>query len=211
MVYYGNHTTKGLTMDEIFKDIEGYTGRYQISNTGRVKTLKRQGTDERILVGCIDRTGYLRVNLIDEVGNTKSYGVHRLVCLNFLTNPEEKRTVNHKDGNKLNNQLSNLEWMTHGENHKHSYDELGRQSHMKGKSGKAHPNAKAVTRRCKVTGEVNHYETVRQAGNAGEFSEGHISSCCNGKRKSHKGFYWNFTDNFPNPEPRLQALLDERN
>ena len=60
------------------------------------------------------------------------------------------------------------------------------------------------------SGEVLVYPTLREAANsstATPFCEGHISSCCHGKRNSHKGFYWKFTESFPNPEPRLEQLL----
>lgn len=195
-------------MEEIFKEIPGYDGLYEVSNKGNVRTIKRQGTDDRILAGSIDRTGYKRVALCKK-GITKSYAVHRLVCLTFLPNPNGKRTVNHIDGNKLNNILSNLEWMTHSENHKHAYDFLSRKSHMNGKSGKDHHNSKSVIRVCKLTKEVMVFDSLRLATASVGGNEGHVSACCTGKRKSHKGYTWSFADNFPNPEPRLQALLDK--
>ena len=199
-------------MKEIFKPVPGYEGLYSISDRGMLKTHKRQGTDDRIITGFKDRTGYLRTTLMKD-GVAQSFAIHRIVCLTFLENPEGKRTVNHKNGDKTDNRLENLEWMTHSENHSHAYKHLGRKSYMSGKAGVLHPNAKSVTRICKTTGEVLVYPTLREAANSStttSFCEGHISSCCHGKRNSHKGFYWKFTDNFPNPEPRLQALLDLR-
>ena len=179
-------------MDTDFYPIENYEGLYVINRLGVVKTLKRQGTDERILVGSVDRTGYRRVALMRN-GVSKSYAVHRLVCVMFLPNPEKKRTVNHKDGNKLNNCLDNLEWATHSENHKHAYKELGRTSHMAGKAGVLHHNAKQVTRIDKVTGEISYFCTVKEAALSGNFCMGHISACCNNTRNSHRGFLWQFT------------------
>jgi len=176
-----------------------------------LKTLARQGTNEKLIQGSVDRTGYLRFNLCKE-GATKSVAAHRLVALAFIPNPENKRTVNHKNGNKTDNNVENLEWMTHSENHKHAYDELGRECYMKGRNGKLHHNAKAVKRVCKNTGTVLVYDTLTEAAASGNFCAGHISACCSGTRTSHKGYTWEFATpaDFPNPEPRLQQLLDER-
>ena len=90
-----------------------------MSNTGKVcSTLK----GKRNLKPALDNAGYLKVNL----GRYRTRNIHRLVAETFILNPEEKRDVNHKDGNKLNNNVSNLEWVSHSENIKHSYDFLNR-------------------------------------------------------------------------------------
>lgn len=176
---------------EVFVPVKDYEGLYEVSNFGRLKTLKRQGTDERFISGYVDRTGYLRVSLTKN-SVSKSFAVHRLVCAAFINNPFNKRTVNHKDGNKLNNHIDNLEWMTHSENHKHSYDFLGRQTHMKGKSGALHHNAKKVKKTCLRTGKEEVFNTLKEASLSGDFCMGHISACCNNKRKTHKGYTWEF-------------------
>ena len=178
-------------MTEIFLPIKGYEGLYEVSNFGRVRTIKRQGTDTRILKGSIDHTGYHRISLAKD-GVHKSHGVHRLVCSTFIDNPENKQTVNHKDGNKLNNHVDNLEWMTYSENHTHAYRELHRPSHMVGKTGVLHPGAKQVKKTCINTGITTYFTTLREAAKSGDFNEGHISACCHNNRKSHKGFYWSF-------------------
>ena len=199
-------------MQEIFRSVPGYEGLYSISDMGTLKTHKRQGTDERVIIGYKDRTGYLRATLMKN-GEGKSFAVHRLVCMAFLDNPENKRTVNHKNGNKTDNRLENLEWMTHSENHLHSYEQLARKSSMSGKSGALHHNAKSVTKICKTTGSITMYPTLREAARSSSttsFCEGHISACCNGTRNSHKGFYWKFTDSFEGPEAKLQRILEER-
>jgi hypothetical protein len=114
---------------EIWKDIDNYEGLYQISNFGRVKSLAkywRSGKDsvtlrfhkEKILCQQ-NHSGYLEVKLCNN--RSKYYAkVHRLVCQAFLSNPENKPEVNHKDGNPSNNYLSNLEWCTHNENVQHA-------------------------------------------------------------------------------------------
>ena len=114
-------------MREIWKDIEGYQGYYQISNYGRVKSLDRfrkNGSSgyihkEKILKQSLTTTGYLKVELCINKFR-KSMKVHRLVAKAFIDNPENKPDVNHKDGNPLNNHLSNLEWCTERENINHA-------------------------------------------------------------------------------------------
>ena len=105
--------------EEIFKSIPGYDGMYEVSNYGRVKSLKRK--IHKFLKPAANHAGYLVVALSKD-GKVKQYKVHRLVLMTF--NPVEnmdKLDVNHKDGNKLNNNLDNLEWCTRSENINHSY------------------------------------------------------------------------------------------
>lgn len=115
-------------MTEIFKDISGYKGLYQISNLGRVKRLARKqphavyGTMDvkEIILSPGKSAGYWSVSLTKN-GEMKSIRVHRLICEAFIPNPEGKDCVNHIDGNKLNNSIENLEWVTYSENHKHAF------------------------------------------------------------------------------------------
>jgi hypothetical protein len=115
-------------MEEIWKDIKGFEAIYQISNLGRVKSLKRSIThsywgkvnlSERIKKAFIDRCGYYSVMLHKE-SVKKSFSVHRLVALAFIPNENKKLDVNHKNGIKTDNRLENLEWMTRSENVIHS-------------------------------------------------------------------------------------------
>jgi hypothetical protein len=114
-------------MIEEWKDIIGYEGYYQISNLGRVKSFERKVTrilmggekttrikKEQIIKNLITRGGYYRVNLV--VNKTRKYYVHRLVAIHFIYNPLNKPFVNHLDGNKLNNSIENLEWVSQREN-----------------------------------------------------------------------------------------------
>lgn len=113
---------------EIWKDISGYEGLYQVSNLGRVKSLARYrsttiGKDrwykEKILNNNSFSNGYLFVDLRPRKEKS-CFLVHRLVAKEFIPNPSNKKTVNHKDGNRTNNNVSNLEWNTSSENMYHA-------------------------------------------------------------------------------------------
>lgn len=119
-------------MIEEWKDIKGYEGYYQVSSCGRVRSLERKIVDNkcvRIFKGTIikqwilkgKRTNYLCVSL-SKNGFVKKYEVHRLVGEAFLPNTLNKPQINHKDCNGLNNNVSNLEWVTNSENAKYAYD-----------------------------------------------------------------------------------------
>jgi len=110
-------------MGEVWRDIKGYEGIYQVSDLGRVKSLEREiirsdgkptYQKECILKPKTDR-GYLRVGLRN-LGKRKFFSIHKLVLLSFnIPNPENKRTVDHKNEDKLDNRLENLRWATHKE------------------------------------------------------------------------------------------------
>lgn len=114
---------------EIWKDVKGFEGCYQISNHCKIKSLSRRINSsfgktrvipERYINPSIDSNGYRILQLI-RYNKRRTIRLHRLLALHFIPNPENKPEVNHKDGIKLNNSLSNLEWATHKENAIHSY------------------------------------------------------------------------------------------
>jgi hypothetical protein len=102
---------------EVWRDIPGYEGLYQASTFGRIKSLVRR--KERVLKPTVRRDGYASVKICGKKQQRKL--VHRLVAETFLANPQNKREVNHLDGNKTNNSISNLEWVSPSENKKHAY------------------------------------------------------------------------------------------
>lgn len=100
--------------DQMEKDIPNHPG-FKARSDGTI--IGKRG---RPIKGHIDRCGYREV-LLSENGKTNNARVHRLMAETFIPNPDNLRDVNHKDGNKLNNDISNLEWSSHSDNIKHSY------------------------------------------------------------------------------------------
>lgn len=120
--------------EEIWADIAGYEGSYQVSNLGKVRSLdrvehsdvwKRRARCGKELSAIKKRTGYMSVNLYKD-GKMRTYCVHRLVAAAFIDKKPGDTQVNHKNGNKTDNRASNLEWCTGSENVKHAFDVLKR-------------------------------------------------------------------------------------
>lgn len=189
---------------EMWKDIEGYEGVYQVSNRGNVRSLPRTQKDKngrevrykgKILLPQPNSSGYMRVQL-KKNGNLKAYFVHRLVAFHFVDNPNPKSctVVNHLDGNYLNNNFDNLEWTTiYGNNH-HAI-ENGRMKrtkewlqHLRQSNEK---NGRAVIGANVVTGELIHFACLNDCKDAG-FQPSCVCDCCKGKRASHKGYKWRY-------------------
>jgi len=106
---------------EIWEDIEGYEGLYQVSNLGRVKSLNSNvGSKVYIKKHKTDPYGYKFVTFYHK-GKPKSKSIHRLLAEHFIPNPKNKPTVNHIDYNRANNVISNLEWSTYSEQQYHRY------------------------------------------------------------------------------------------
>lgn len=99
-------------MSEIWKEIDGYGGKYFISNYGRLKSFAQDRKNGKIKTGNLTHKGYLTVLLYDSEGNKKWFPVHRLVANAFIDNPDGLPQVNHKDEIKTNNCVDNLEWCT---------------------------------------------------------------------------------------------------
>lgn len=164
----------------IWKEISGYDGLYEVSDTGLVRSLKFGKT--RILKPRKHRDGYLFVRLCKD-GKVRQMLVHRLVALAFIPNPQNLDTVNHKNEDKHNNNISNLEWMTLTDN----------QNYGTRNKRIAEARSKQVQQLDKKTGELlatfpSIQEAERQTGIAGS----NICSCCRGKLKSAGGCRWRY-------------------
>lgn len=115
-----------------WRSIPGYPG-YMASDDGQIKSFRREEAGY-VLKQHKATNGYMRVRLKGENGKANCAGVHRFVAMAFIPNPDHLPEVNHKNGNKTDNRVSNLEWCTSSQNQLHAYKELGKKSWAKGKS-----------------------------------------------------------------------------
>ncbi len=164
---------------------------YEVSEFGQV----RNNRNGYVLLGreC-GNSGYLIVVFSIE-GKRRVRSIHRLVALNFIDNPLKKPTVNHIDGNKHNNCLSNLEWATHSENNQHSYD-IGlkkyRPLHYKGKLGAAHNRSKKVFQYDFKGNLINNYGSASEAHRKTGINISDICKCANRQTYQSGGFVWSY-------------------
>ena len=168
---------------EIWKDKKDYEGHYQVSNCGRVKSIKFG--KERILKLITDKCGYLKVNLYKN-NIKKEYFVHRLVAEAFIPNTENLPEVNHKDENKLNNNAENLEWCDREYNC--NFGTRNERVIAKNTNGKLSKTVLQYT----LDGEfVGEWPSARECGRNG-FNQGSVSACCRGELKTHKEYIWKY-------------------
>lgn len=104
--------------DEEWREMSGYEGLYWVSNLGRIWAIPRKGTSGGLMKGCPDRKGYIIVTLRKD-GVQSSQRLHRKIAETFIPNPEGYKEVNHKDEDKQNNSVENLEWCTTAYNHEY--------------------------------------------------------------------------------------------
>lgn len=180
-------------MQEIWKDIDNYIGKYQISNLGRVKSLPRNGTicSERILKIQKDRKGYSYVSF-----HKKKFKVHRLVAQAFIPNPTNKPEVNHIDENKENNIVENLEWNTSKENIAHSF-KIGLRKNVDLKKVSQYArlkNIKPIIQYDLLGNFIKKWESATEVQNCLGYKAQNVGACCLGKYKKSNGFIWQFEE-----------------
>lgn len=160
---------KRLKDTEVWKEIDGLEGEYAVSSKGRVKNLKTN----RILGGGVKSNGYKQVYL-----KGKTYTVHRLVALAFIPNPENLPEVNHKNEDKRDNNVDNLEWCSRTYNVNHSIY-------------KCSCKIKQITK----DGEfVKIWESSHQIERDTGYDQGHIIDCCKGRLRQAYGYRWEYAD-----------------
>ena len=195
-------------MEEIWKDIKDYEGLYQVSNYGRIKSLKRiikMGNhsclkQEKILA-LNERGKYLAVKLQKEK-HKKNYPVHRLVAMAFIQNPNNLPVINHIDGNKLNNRVENLEWCTPSQNLKHAYKigliKVGIAQTLRGKDLYKYgveKNRKPV-KQFTLDGEyIRTFKSIAEANRIiGKGNRSRINDVCKGLAKKSMGYFWEYAE-----------------
>lgn len=164
-------------MKEIWKPVKGYESLYQVSDNGRV----RSSHTGKYISQRVGYDGYVRVSLSNN-GKQKSLFLHRLIGQAFVPNPNNYPEINHKDENKQNNSLSNLEWCTH----KYNSNYGTRVNRM------AITNYEPVIQYTKDGTEVARYQSQKEAMDKTGLSNRHISCCCKGKRKTCGGYVWRY-------------------
>lgn len=189
---------------EVWKDIKGYEKLYQISNKGRVRSLDRpvlQRNDSiQIKKGLVlklakNHKGYSMVNLSKY--NKKDFrSVHRLVALHFIENPEKKEQVNHIDGNKENNSVSNLDWVTASENIRHAINNglmiINKENLAKATKKANKVNQKKVNQ-YDLNGElINTFNSMVEAEEKTSAKAKGISEVVRGKQVTAGGYIWRY-------------------
>ena len=176
-------------MDEIWKDKKNYEGLYMVSNWGRAKSLDTYRKDRngsvkfykgKILKLKTNKDGYLQIGLWKN-GKRKYFLVHRLVAEAFISNTDNLPCVNHKDENKQNNVVSNLEWCSAQYNN--TYGTRIERVALKKKKPVLQYTLDGVF--------VKEWDSIRECGRNG-FNSSQICKCCQGKIKTHKDFIWKY-------------------
>ena len=146
-------------IEEIWKDIPNYENSYQVSNLGRVKSLGNKSNHKKEII--LKQSNVMNYQCVSLRKNNKAkmFKIHRLVAQTFIPNPSNLPQVNHKDGNKLNNKLNNLEWCTASENIKHAF-KTGLKKSLRGKDNL---RSKKVLM-CDKNGEIiKEFSSLREA------------------------------------------------
>lgn len=179
-------------MEEIWKDIKGYEGLYQVSNLGRVKSLKRivfsklgkqQTIYERILKNKVHKNGYLEVNL-NSNGIPKTTKVHRLVAEAFIPNNNNYKEINHKDENKSNNIVENLEWCSSLYNA--NYGNRNKKMSIS--------KSKSIIQYDLNNNFICEHISLTKAGNSVGGNPQGVFLCANNVIRKYKGYIWRYKE-----------------
>ena len=188
---------------EEWKPIMGYEGLYEISSLGRVRSLPRQGTKGGIIRPSLSSSGYLQTHLTKN-GKEKTFQVHRLVAIHFIENENNLPEVNHKDEDKTNNCVWNLEFCTrkYNENYGTKRERCVKNHNYKESSIKSalHHDYKEVGRKLSKPiiqkdmegNEIRRWPSNQEIRRTLNYACGSISMACNGKKPSAYGYIWEF-------------------
>lgn len=174
-------------MGDTWSKIDGFPN-YSVSNTGKV----RNDISRKLKAPVKTGKGYQGVDLYKD-GKRSKLRIHRLVGKAFIDNPEDKPYINHKDGNKSNNVVGNLEWATCSENMKHAF-KTGLAKPSRSMLGRKNPNAgrKGKPIRIVETGEV--FPSITECEKAIDGNNGHICDCLAGRQQTHRGYHFEYVN-----------------
>lgn len=190
-------------MKEIWRDIKGYEGIYQVSNLGNVKSLDRyiinKNGGKQFYNSCVLKTSpscdYLKV-ILSKNNKQKTCRIHILVAQAFIPNPENKPEVNHKDGNKQNNCVDNLEWCTRSKNEKHAYliglaNSSNKQKAIVSKYAKEH-YSKRINQYDLNGNFIREWYSMHEVWRQLGIRPSYICRCCKGLRNQTYGYIWKY-------------------
>ena len=180
-----------ITTEEVWKDVVGCDGFYRVSNTGKVLSVDWNRTGKPKELRPFDNGGYRRGSVYVN-GVRKHFLVHRLVAEAFIENPGNLPCVNHVDGDKSNNCVSNLEWVSVQENVHHAIKNGLRPPNVvcKRKRGRENPLCKPVFQYDKDGHLIKRWETSFDIEAALGYDRKVIIACCGGHKPSYRGFVW---------------------
>lgn len=188
-----------LLPKQIWKEIPNYEGKYQVSNTGRVRSLNYNRTGKtKVMKQGKDKDGYKNI-ILHKNGKYKIYYIHRLVALAFIPNPDNLPQVNHKDEDKTNNTVWNLEWCTPEYNTNYGTRNKRTSEANKGKSkgkGKNNPKAKPVLMFTLDGKFIRMFNCVVDANEylGKDRHSTNISMCATNKSKTAWGYIWKYEE-----------------
>lgn len=172
-----------------FRKLKSLKFLYEINEDGVLRNIK----SKKIIKGYIEKNGYVRVRIENKCLNgVVRTTIHQLVAEAFIPNPENKPFVNHKDLNKLNNNVENLEWVTHSENMKHAYANNVNTEPLREHSVKTRKEILCIENNKKFESITSAAEWLFRLGKVSNVRSGiaGISAVINGRRKSFGGFNW---------------------
>lgn len=185
-------------MNEVWKDIEGYEGIYQVSNMGRVRSLDRtyllkngrpQSAKGRIMSQHETKDGYKTIKLRTS-NSRKAFRVHRLVAMAFIENPDDLPIINHKDEDKANNCVDNLEWCNHQYNACY-----GSTPQRLSVTHKNHPNLSKPIEQYTMDGHfTKSYPSAAEAERQTGIYAVNIAMCCRGIYSQSGGYIWRYKE-----------------
>ena len=161
---------------------------YSVSNTGEI----RNDISGEIKNPFISRTGYYNVDLYRN-GKRSKFRVHRLVGEAFVDNPDNKTQINHIDGNKLNNNAMNLEWVTASENMQHAFKH-GLAKPSLGMLGKHNPNAGRKGKPVRIVETGEEFSSITECEKAINGNNRHICDCLSGRQQTHRGYHFEYIE-----------------